>query len=151
MLWHSKFYLICCIDMSPLKTFSTETVDFFSFAIIVETADIFISVLINSSSLFLNLLIFFDVGQVKISSDNQLGPLTQLFLFDDNSSAKHAVDGRSAIFYFRDRWYHISIFVNSLTSLTQFCENLLHCFFSFWIHANVSTESENFRYWKSSC
>ena len=118
--------------MSPLKTFSTEIVDFFSFAIIVKTADIFISVLMNSySSLFVNLLISFDVGQVEISSDHQLGPLIQLFLFDDNSSAKHALDGRSAIFCFRDSWYHISIFVNSLTSLTQLCENLLHCFFSF--------------------
>ena len=70
----------------------------------------------------------------------QLGPLIQLLLFDDNSSGKHPLDGRSAIFSFPGRWDHISILVNSLTSLTRFCTNCLYCFFSFWIRTNVIAE-----------
>ena len=108
-------------------TFSTEVVDFFSVAVIVET-DVCISVLMNfSSSLFVNLFISLDMGQVEISSDNRLGPLIQLPLFDDNSSFKHPLDGRSAIFSFPGRWYHICVLINSLTSLTQFCTNCLYC------------------------
>ena len=80
-------------------TFSTEIVDFFSVAIIVETAAVHISVLMNSSSsLFVNLLISLDTGQVEISCVNQLGPFIQLLLFGDNSSGKHSLDGRSTIF-----------------------------------------------------
>ena len=124
-----------CIDMGYGSiTFSTEIVEFFSVAIIAETADVCISVSMNSSSsLFVNLLISLDIGPVEISCDNQLqlGPLIQLLLFDDNSSGKHPLDSRSAMFSFPGRWYHISVSVNSLTSLTRFCSNCLHCFFSF--------------------
>ena len=112
-------------------TFSTEIVDFFSVAIIVETADVCISVLINpTSSLSVNLLISLGIGQVEISCGNQLGPLIQLSLFDDNSSNKHPLDGRSAIFSFPGRCYHISVFVNSLTSRTRFSTNCLNSFSS---------------------
>ena len=82
-------------------TFSTEVVDFVFVAIIVKTADVRISVLMNSSSsLFVNLLISSDIGQVEIYCDNQLGPLIQSLLFDNNASVKHPVDGRAAIFSF---------------------------------------------------
>ena len=124
-----------CIDMGYGSiTFSTEIVEFFSVAIIAETAEVRISVSMNSSSsLFVNLLISLDIGQVEISCDNQLhlGPLIQLLLFDDNSSGKHSLDSRSAMFSFPGRWYHISVLVNFLTSLTRFCSNCLYCFFSF--------------------
>ena len=84
-------------------TFSTEIVDFFSVAIIVETAAVHISVLMNSSSsLFVNLLISLDTGQVEISCVNQLGPFIQLLLFGDNSFGKHSLDGRSTIFSCHD-------------------------------------------------
>ena len=112
-------------------TFSTEIVDFFSVAMVVES-DVCVSVLMNfSSSLFVNLLISLNMDQLEISCDNQLGPLIQLSLFDDNYSGKHPLDGRSAIFSFLGRWYHISVLVNSRTSLTRFCTNCLYCFFSF--------------------
>ena len=112
-------------------TFSTDIVNFFSIVLIVETANVRISVLMNSSSsLFVNLLISLDIGQVEISCDNQLGPLIKLLLFDDSSSGKHSLDVRSAIISFPGRWYHISVLVNSLTSLTRFCKNYLYCLFS---------------------
>ena len=112
-------------------TFSTEIIYFSSVTTIIETADVRIFVLMNSSSsLFVNLLSL-DIGQVVISCVNLLGPLIQLLLFDDNSSGKHPLDGRSAIFSFPGRWYHISVLINSHTSLTQFCTNCLYCFFSF--------------------
>ena len=98
---------------------------------IVET-DVCIPVLMNFfSSLFVNLLISLDIGQVEISCDNQLGPLIQLPLFDDNSSGKHPLNGRSAIFFFPGRCYQ-SVLVNSLTSLTRFCIDCLYCFFSYF-------------------
>ena len=82
-------------------TFSTDIVNFFSIVLIVETANVRISVLMNSSSsLFVNLLISSDIGQVEIYCDNQLGPLIQSLLFDNNASVKHPVDGRAAIFSF---------------------------------------------------
>ena len=60
----------------------------------------------SSSSLFVNLLISLDFGQVEIFCDNQLGPLIQLLLFDDNFSGKHPLDGR---YFFPGRWHHISV------------------------------------------
>ena len=49
--------------------FSTEIVEIFSVNIITETGDVRISVLMNSSSsLFVNLLISLDIGQVEISN-----------------------------------------------------------------------------------
>ena len=126
-------------------TLSTESVNFFIVAITVETTNVRISVLMSSSSLAVNLLISLDIGQVDISCVKQLGPLIQLLLFDDNSSGKHPLSGRSAIFSILGRLYHISVLVNTLTSLTRFCTNCLYCFLSFWIHAKIIPESVKHR------
>ena len=62
-------------------TFTTEIVDFFSNVITTETDNVHIFVLIkSSSSLFVNLLISLDIGQVEISCINQpINPTASLW------------------------------------------------------------------------